>query len=147
MLAITYKYGLPDDEYSGAVDDFQWQVLNTAAKRGYFGASREDLFSEIRGVRYKELEEAVKTLEDDGYVKVEWTGPNKFVVNITESGTEIVKIEYEKRLAAYEEKIEDQKAAASGSEDDGALFQCGNCNALVSSDSKECPDCGAKFED
>jgi DNA-binding PadR family transcriptional regulator len=127
------------------VDDFQWRVLNTAAKRGYFGASREDLFSDIRGVRYKELEEAVRTLESEGLVKVEWTGPNKFVVNITEKGNEMVRVEYEERLAAYEKKIDEQKAEAP--EESASLFQCGNCNALVSSDAKQCPECGAKFED
>lgn len=127
------------------MDDFQWQVLNTAAKRGYYGASREDLFSDMRGVRYKQLEEAVKALEQDGCVEVEWTGPNKFVVNITEKGTEMVKSEYKERLAEYEKKIEEQKAATADKEPE-ALFQCGNCNALVSQDSKECPECGAKFE-
>ena len=127
------------------MDDFQWKVLNTAAKRGYYGASREDLFSDIRGVRYKELEEAIRALEGDALVEVEWIGPNKFVVNITEKGTETVKSEYKVRLAEYEKKIEEQKAAAAPEESE-ALFQCGNCNALVSQDAKECPECGAKFE-
>lgn len=127
------------------MDDFQWQVLNTAAKRGYYGASREDLFSDIRGVRYKELEEAVRALEGGGLVQVEWIGPNRFVVNITEKGTETVKSEYKVRLAEYEKRIEEQKASAA-SEEPEALFQCGSCNALVSQDAKECPECGAKFE-
>ncbi len=127
------------------MDDFQWQVLNTAAKRGYYGASREDLFSNIRGVRYKELEEAIRALEGGGLVQVEWIGPNKFVVNITEKGTEMVKSEYKERLAEYEKKIEEQKAATAPEEPE-ALFQCGSCNALVSQDAKECPECGAKFE-
>ena len=99
----------------------------------------------MRGVRYKELEEAVRTLEQDGFVEVEWTGPNKFVVNITEKGTEMVKSEYRERLAEYEKRIEEQKAAAASEEPEG-LFQCGNCNALVRHDAKECPECGAKFE-
>lgn len=126
------------------MDDFQWRVLNTAAKRGYFGASREDFFAHIRGVRYKELEEAVKTLEQKGFVEIEWTGPNKFVVNITEKGSETVKSEYKERLKEYEKKIEDQKAAVPTKEPE-ALFQCGNCDALVSRDASECPKCGAKF--
>ncbi|MCK4455583.1 MAG: hypothetical protein KAU99_04475 [Thermoplasmata archaeon] len=128
------------------MDDFQWQVLNTAAKRGYYGASREDLFSNIRGVRYKELEEAVRVLERDGFVEVEWTGPNKFVVNITEKGSEMVKSKYKERLAEYEKRIEEQKAAAAPEEPE-ALFQCGNCNALVSEDATECPKCGAMLVD
>lgn len=127
------------------MDDFQWRVLNTAAKRGYFGASREDLFADIRGVRYRELEEAVKSLESEGFVTVEWTGPNKFVVNITEEGNEMVKSEYKKRLEEYEKKVEEQKAAAAAAKEVEALFQCGNCNALVNQDTKECPKCGAKF--
>ena len=125
------------------MDDFHWRVLNTAAKRGYFGASREDFFAEIRGVRYKELEQAVKILEKNGYVEIEWTGPNKFVVNITEKGNDMVRSEYESRLAEYEKKIEEQKAAASPA--DETLFQCGNCNTLVPQDATECPNCGAKF--
>lgn len=129
------------------MDDFTWQVLNTAAKRGYFGASREDFFTEMRGVRYKELETAVKGLEADGLVTVEWTGPNKFVVNITEKGNEMVTSEYEKRLADYEKKIADQKAATAEPEEPEALFQCGNCDTLVSADATKCPKCGAKFED
>ena len=128
------------------MDDFTWRVLNTAAKRGYYGASREDFFTEIRGVKYKELENAVKSLESDGLVSVEWTGPNKFVVNITEKGNETVTSEYEKRLAAYEQKIADQKASMEP-EEPAALFQCGNCDTLVNADATECPKCGAKFED
>lgn len=130
------------------MDDFQWRVLNTAAKRGYFGASREDFFSEIRGVRYKELEDAVLFLQKQGFVEVEWTGPNKFVVNITEQGNEMVKGEYKKRLEDYERKIAEQKAAAAPPEEvaaEKALFQCGNCTALISEDATECPHCGARL--
>ena len=35
-------------------------------------------------------------------------GPNKFLIMISEKGSQLVKEEYEKRLEAYRKRIEDQ---------------------------------------
>lgn len=93
------------------MDDFSWQVLSVVARRGYLGASREDFFSEIRGVQYRALEEELRTLENEGTIEIEWTGPNKFIVTITPQGSQIVSDEYKKRMEKYEEKVKEQEAS------------------------------------
>jgi len=64
------------------VDDLDWKVLSLTAKRGLIGATREDLFREIRGMRYEDLEAAVGRLEAEGHLQVEWTGPNRFILTV-----------------------------------------------------------------
>ena len=91
------------------MDEFSWKVLSVVARRGYLGASREDFFSEIRGVQYRALEDELRALEDEGNVEIEWTGPNKFIVTITPQGNQMVNEEYKKRLESYEQKVEDQE--------------------------------------
>ena len=91
------------------MDEFPWKVLSLTAKRGLIGATREDFFQEIRGARYEDLEDAVHLLEADGYVQLEWTGPNKFILTITEKGSQLATVEYEKRLAAYKDRVEAQR--------------------------------------
>src|SRR3972149_9490475 len=59
-----------------ALDDLDWKILSLTAKRGLIGATREDFFREIRGLRYEDLEDAVRRLETEGYLQVEWTAPN-----------------------------------------------------------------------
>ncbi|UCD92632.1 MAG: hypothetical protein JSV43_01535 [Methanobacteriota archaeon] len=93
------------------MDEFSWQVLSVVARRGYLGASREDFFSEIRGVQYKALEQELRALEGEGHINIEWTGPNKFIVTITEQGNQIVGEEYKKRMEKYEEKVREQEAS------------------------------------
>jgi hypothetical protein len=39
-------------------------------------------------------------------------GPNKFLILITEKGSQLVKEEYEKRLDIYRKRIEEQTATA-----------------------------------
>jgi len=96
------------------MEDLDWRVLSLTAKRGLIGATREDFFREIRGARYEDLEEAVRRLEADGFVAIEWTGPNKFILTVTEKGSRLAAAEYEKRLKAYEERIEAQRKAVGG---------------------------------
>lgn len=93
------------------MDDLDWKVLTLAAKRGLVGATREDLFREIRGVRYDDLEDAVRRLEAEGFLQIEWTGPNRFILTVTQKGSELAATEYEKRLRAYEERIAAQRRA------------------------------------
>ncbi|MFQ6060440.1 MAG: hypothetical protein ACE5KV_03965 [Thermoplasmata archaeon] len=95
------------------MDEFSWRILSVVARRGYLGASREDFFTEIRGVQYKALEDGLKALEEDGNIEIEWTGPNKFIVTITPQGSQLISEEYKKRLEAYEEKIREQEQSQS----------------------------------
>jgi DNA-binding PadR family transcriptional regulator len=95
------------------MDEFSWKVLSVVARRGYLGASREDFFSEIRGVQYRALEDELRALEEEGNIEIEWTGPNKFIVTITSQGSQMISEEYKKRLESYEKKVEDQEAPES----------------------------------
>jgi len=96
--------------------ELEWKVLSLTAKRGLIGATREDFFREIRMVRYEDLEDAIRLLETEGYVAVEWTGPNKFILTVTEKGSKLAATEYEKRLRAYQDRIDSQKKAVGGVE-------------------------------
>lgn len=98
------------------MEEFDWRVLSLTAKRGLIGAAREDFFQDIRGTRYEDLEDAIHRLEAQGYVEIEWTGPNKFILTITEQGSRLATQEYEKRLKAYQERIEAQRRAVGGVE-------------------------------
>jgi DNA-binding PadR family transcriptional regulator len=94
------------------MDDLTWRALVVTAKRGFIGASREDFFSEIRGVVYADLEKCILDLEKRGYVAVEWTGPSKFIVSVTDEGNAFVKEEYKRRLEEYKRRIGEQEAGA-----------------------------------
>ncbi|MBI4415827.1 MAG: hypothetical protein HY557_02450 [Euryarchaeota archaeon] len=96
------------------MEELEWKILSLTARRGLVGVTREDLFREIRGLRYEDLENAARHLEADGYVQIEWTGPSKFVVAITEKGSKLAADEYEQRLKAYEERIQSQRRAVGG---------------------------------
>ena len=44
------------------------------------GLNRDDLMRLFGGISYQDLENAVTTLESLGYLSVEWTGPNRFII-------------------------------------------------------------------
>ncbi len=67
------------------------RILLIVAKRGYTGADREVLFHNIRGIRYIQLEEEILSLENGGFITVEWVGPSNFTVSITPEGVELAK--------------------------------------------------------
>jgi hypothetical protein len=98
------------------MEDLDWKVLSLTAKRGLIGATREDFFREIRGLRYEDLEDGIRRLEEEGYVLIEWTGPNKFILTVTEKGSGLAAAEYEKRLQSYQQRIEAQRRAVGGIE-------------------------------
>ena len=95
------------------MEENAWKVLTLTAKRGHIGATREDFFREIRGIAYVELEEAIQQLEAEGYIQVEYSGVDKFLVTITEKGGEMTRGEYEKRLATYKARMEEQQSKGS----------------------------------
>ena len=90
------------------MDELSWKIVNLVAKRGHIGATREDFFVEVRGLIYKDLEENLLALEREDIIKIEWLGPDKFLVSITEKGSKLVKDEYEKRLGVYKRRVEEQ---------------------------------------
>jgi DNA-binding PadR family transcriptional regulator len=94
------------------MEDLHWRVINLVAKRGYMGATREDFFRDIRGVIYDDLENAIVSLEKEGYVSLEWLSDSRFLVTITEKGSTIVREEYERRLKAYQDRIAEQQSKA-----------------------------------
>ena len=70
------------------MDDFAQKALALVVKRDWVGATREDFFQEFRGVSYKEVETAALTLNKDGFVNLEWTGPTSFILTATNQGKE-----------------------------------------------------------
>ena len=98
------------------MDDLEWKVLSLTAKRGVIGATREDFFRVIRAIRYEDLEDAVRRLEGEGLVALEWTGPNKFILTVTEAGSRLAASEYDNRLKSYQDRIDAQRRAAGGVE-------------------------------
>jgi len=94
------------------MDELSWKIVNLVAKRGHIGATREDFFVEIKGLVYEDLEEEILRLEREDLITVEWIGPNKFLVMISEKGSKLVKDMYEKRLDIYRKRIEEQKGVA-----------------------------------
>ncbi len=98
------------------MDELDWKILTLTARRGLIGATREDFFRDIRGLRYEDLEDSVQRLESDGYLAIEWTGPNRFILTILEKGSQLAATEYEKRLRTYEQRIESQRKAAGSVE-------------------------------
>lgn len=102
--------------YSPPMEDLEWKILSLTAKRGVIGATREDFFRQIRGLRYEDLEDGMRALEADGFLQVEWTGPNRFILTVTEKGSKLAATEYEKRLKSYEDRIEAQRRAVGGVE-------------------------------
>ena len=98
------------------MDELTWKILALTAKRGLIGATREDFFRETRGVRYEDLESAIRSLEAEQYIQIEWTGPNKFIVTVTEKGSKLAAEEYEKQLKAYRDRIDAQRRAVGGVE-------------------------------
>ena len=98
------------------MEELDWKVLSLTAKRGVIGATREDFFRDIRGLRYEDLEEAIASLETEGFIAIEWTGPNRFILTVTEKGSKLAAAEYEKRLQAYQDRIDSQRKAVGGVE-------------------------------
>ncbi len=62
-------------------------LLKIAARRGNIGASRDDLFRELKGgIPYNKLEWLVQELEQAGFITVDWLGTYDFVITITPEG-------------------------------------------------------------
>jgi len=73
------------------LDTTEELMLRIAAKRGNVGASRDDLYKELRaGIAYADLENYVKELEQKGYVTIDWLGTYDFVITITPAGRELL---------------------------------------------------------
>lgn len=98
------------------MDDVVWKVLSTVAKRGYIGATREDLFKEARGINFDELQQIIVDLEREGHITLEWMGVNKFVATITPGGSALVRMEYVKRIEDFRKRAEAEQTAADSGE-------------------------------
>jgi hypothetical protein len=70
------------------IENVEEEMLRIAAKRGNIGASRDDLYKELKGIAYQELEEMVQELEQRGWVTIDWLGTYDFMVTITPQGLE-----------------------------------------------------------
>ncbi len=99
------------------MDEVVWKILSTVAKRGYIGASREDLFKEARGIKYDELERIIVDLEHEGHLTLEWLGVNKFIATITPGGSALVRSEYVKRIEDFRKRAETEESSAGDERD------------------------------
>ncbi len=70
------------------IENVEEEMLRIAAKRGNIGASRDDLYKELKGIAYQELEEIVQELAQRGWISIDWLGTYDFVVTITQQGLE-----------------------------------------------------------
>lgn len=70
------------------IENVEEEMLRIAAKRGNIGASRDDLYKELKGIAYQELEEFVQELAQKGWITIDWLGTYDFVVTITQQGLE-----------------------------------------------------------
>lgn len=71
------------------IGNLEEAMLRIAAKRGNIGASRDDLFRELRGgIAYEDMEKHIQELENKGYITIDWLGTYDFVVTITPAGME-----------------------------------------------------------
>ncbi|UCE37921.1 MAG: hypothetical protein JSW00_01365 [Thermoplasmata archaeon] len=69
------------------IEDASEAMLRIAARRGNIGASRDDIFRELKGgIPYHELERLIQELEQLGFITVDWLGTYDFVVTITQEG-------------------------------------------------------------
>ncbi len=62
------------------VEDADKRVLVELEKARYNGLTRENLFNLLPGTSYHEIEVLVKRLAKDEKIKLEWIGPNNFVI-------------------------------------------------------------------
>lgn len=72
-------------------DDLEETILRILHKWGYRGVTRETFYNSIHGLNYEELKVALVSLEEGGFVEIEWTGLDSFLAEITESGVERLK--------------------------------------------------------
>ena len=102
------------------MDEVVWKILSTVARRGFLGATREDLFREARGIGYEELEQILLDLEREGHLTIEWLGLNKFIATITPGGAAIARAEYLRRIDEVRRGAAQQALAAEGGEQTAA---------------------------
>jgi len=101
------------------MDEVVWKILSTVAKRGFLGATREDLFREARGIGYAEVEQILLDLEGEGHLTIEWLGFNKFIATITPGGAAIARAEFLRRIDEIRQRAA-QQTVASESGDEAA---------------------------
>ncbi len=70
------------------IENLEETMLKIAAKRGNIGASRDELFKDLKGIAYNELERLIKEMEQKGYITIDWLGTYDFMVTITPQGLE-----------------------------------------------------------
>jgi len=96
------------------MDEVVWQILSMVARRGFLGATREDLFREARGISYAELEQILTALEREEHLTIEWIGLGKFIATITPSGAAIARAEFLRRIEELRQRAAAQAVAAEG---------------------------------
>jgi len=84
LLGDILKGLFEEEEVRG----FEWDILDSVSKRGRYGASKEILFQNVKGIGFDTLFANIESLERKGYLKVKWNGASNFLATITEKGIE-----------------------------------------------------------
>jgi len=66
--------------------DLENRIVEALALRGFLGLTKNDLFVRFKGISYDELRASVERLEREGFVVVNWMGPEDFSLMITPKG-------------------------------------------------------------
>ena len=72
-----------EDENAGIYEQL---ILKILKDRAHIGATREVFFTAIRGVNYDHLRRDLASLEENGFITIEWLSLDRFEAYITESG-------------------------------------------------------------
>ncbi len=65
---------------------YEQLILSILHDWAHIGATREVFFNAIRGVRFDDLKHDLKTLEEKGFILIEWLDLDRFEAYITETG-------------------------------------------------------------
>ena len=72
----------------GEEQKLQGSLLLICKSWGYRGATREAFYKNIKGLNYNDMKDALKVLEEKGYVTLEWVDYDRFFAYITDDGEE-----------------------------------------------------------
>lgn len=61
-------------------------ILSILQEWAHMGATREIFFTAIRGVRFDDLKRDLVSLDEKGFIKIDWLDLDRFEAYITESG-------------------------------------------------------------
>jgi hypothetical protein len=65
---------------------YEQLILSILQEWAHIGATREIFFTAIRGVRFDDLKRDMVSLQEKGFIQIDWLDLDRFEAYITESG-------------------------------------------------------------